>query len=72
MFNKIIFGGSLYKRNWSEYLMDLNIREYSILLILVIFTIVLGVYPSIITDGLNYISTGLLYSFDNVIQGNNF
>lgn len=64
MFNRIIFGGSLLKENWIEYLVDLNFREYSILLILVIFTVVLGIYPSIITDGLNYISSGLLYSFN--------
>jgi NADH-ubiquinone oxidoreductase chain 4 len=63
MFNRIIFGGSMNKGNWGEYLMDLNMREYSILLILTIYTVLLGIYPSIITDGLNYVSTGLLYSF---------
>lgn len=63
MFNRIIFGGSLLKENWVEYIVDLNFREYSILLILVIFTVVLGIYPSIVTDGLNYVSSGLLYSF---------
>jgi len=46
--------------------MDLNIREYSILLVLVIFTVSLGIYPSIITDGLNYISQGLNYTLDSI------
>lgn len=44
--------------------MDLNLREYSILLILVIFTVVLGIYPSIVTDSLNYVVQGLLYTFN--------
>ena len=44
--------------------MDLNFREYSILLILVVFTVALGIYPSIITDGLNYVSSSLIYTFD--------
>lgn len=65
MFNRIIFGGSLLKENWTEYLVDLNFREYSILLILVVFTVILGIYPSIVTDGLNYVCSGLLYSFSS-------
>ena len=64
MFNRIVFGGSLFKSNWEEYIMDLNLREYSILLILVIFTVVLGIYPSIVTDSLNYVVQGLLYTFN--------
>lgn len=64
MFNRIIFGGYLFNQNWVMYTTDLNLREYSMLLILVLFTVCLGVYPSIITDGLNYVSQGLLYSFD--------
>lgn len=70
MFNRIIFGGSLFKSNWSEYIMDLNLREYTILLILVIFAVSLGIYPSIITDGLNYVSQGLLYTFNSINNNN--
>jgi NADH-ubiquinone oxidoreductase chain 4 len=66
MFNRIIFGGSLFKMNWIEYIMDLNIREYSILLVLVIFTVSLGIYPSIVTDGLNYVTQGLLYTYNTI------
>lgn len=68
MFNRIIFGGSLFKGNWIEYIMDLNIREYSILLVLVIFTVSLGIYPSIITDGLNYVTQTLLYTYNGVVN----
>jgi NADH-ubiquinone oxidoreductase chain 4 len=65
MYNRITFGGSLLKGSLEEYLVDLNLREYSILLVLVIFTVLLGIYPSIITDALNYISQSLLYVFDS-------
>jgi len=65
MFNRIIFGGSLFKHNWIEYMIDLNLREYSMLLVLVIFTVSLGIYPSIITDGLNYVSQLLSYTFSS-------
>ena len=62
MFNRIIFGGIF--KGWSTYLPDLNKREYSLLLILVIFTVVLGVYPSIILDTLNYSVSSLLFGFE--------
>jgi NADH-ubiquinone oxidoreductase chain 3 len=38
-----------------------NIRETNIILLLVLFTIILGIYPSIITDGLNYTLSTLTY-----------
>jgi NADH-ubiquinone oxidoreductase chain 4 len=62
MFNRIIFGGIF--KGWFTYLPDLNKREYSILLVLVILTVILGIYPSIILDGLNYSVSSLLYNFD--------
>jgi NADH-ubiquinone oxidoreductase chain 4 len=62
MFNRIIFSGIF--KGWFTYLADLNKREYSILLILVIFTVILGIYPSIILDGLTYSVSTLLYNFD--------
>jgi NADH-ubiquinone oxidoreductase chain 4 len=62
MFNRIIFGGIF--KGWFTYLPDLNKREYSILVILVIFTVILGIYPSIILDSLHYSVSTLLYNFD--------
>lgn len=62
MFNKIAFAGS-YSRFFDVNLPDLNKREYFILLTLVLFTLVLGVYPAAILDGLHYSVTTLLYSF---------
>jgi len=62
MFNRIAFAGSIFPRYWEEYIPDLNRREFFMLIILVLFTIVLGIYPSIILDGLHYYVYNLLYS----------
>jgi NADH-ubiquinone oxidoreductase chain 4 len=61
MFNRIAFGGSIFSKNWQEYLPDLNKREFFMLIILVLFTIILGIYPSIVLDSLHYYTYGLLY-----------
>jgi NADH-ubiquinone oxidoreductase chain 4 len=66
MFNRIIFGGSIVKKHWGDYVVDLNVREYTMLLILVLFTVLLGIYPSIITDSMNYVVQGLLYTFNTL------
>ena len=63
MFNRIVFGGSLSKY-FLNNIPDLNKREFLILLILVVFTVVLGIYPSPILDGLNYAVSGLIYNVD--------
>ena len=62
MFNRIAFAGSTFKRYWEEFLPDLNKREFFMLTILVLFTIFLGIYPSIILDGLHYYTNCLLYN----------
>jgi NADH-ubiquinone oxidoreductase chain 4 len=64
MFNRIAFAGSKPKRFWSEYMPDLNKREFFMLTVLVLFTVLLGIYPSIILDGLNYSTYHLLYNVD--------
>nr|YP_009867819.1 NADH dehydrogenase subunit 4 [Nemania diffusa]QKG05018.1 NADH dehydrogenase subunit 4 [Nemania diffusa] len=61
MFNRIVFGGS-FSRYFVESLVDVNKREFLILLILVGFTVILGIYPSIILDGLHYNVSNLIYS----------
>jgi NADH-ubiquinone oxidoreductase chain 4 len=43
---------------------DLKKREFGILLILVLFTVFLGIYPSIILDSLHYAVNALLYTFN--------
>jgi NADH-ubiquinone oxidoreductase chain 4 len=62
MFNRIVFGGAFFFKYWFEYIPDLNKREFFMLLILVLFTIILGIYPSIILDGLHYYTFHLLYN----------
>ncbi len=64
MFNRIAFAGSISFKYWKEYLPDLNRREFFILIILVLFTVLLGVYPSIVLDGLHYYSYHLIYNID--------
>ena len=61
MFNRIAFAGS-YSKFFIFNISDLNKREFYILLTLVIFTVVFGVYPAPILDGLHYSVSSLIYS----------
>jgi NADH-ubiquinone oxidoreductase chain 4 len=60
MFNRISFGGS-YSKFFKNNVIDLNMREFFILLILTLFTIILGIYPIFILDGLHYFVSTLVY-----------
>ena len=62
MFNRIFFGGNFSSKYWFEFLPDLNKREFFMLVILVLFTIILGIYPSIVIDGLQYYTFHLLFT----------
>jgi NADH-ubiquinone oxidoreductase chain 4 len=66
MFNRIAFGGSLSKF-FLDNIPDLNKREFLILLTLVMLTVILGIYPAIILDGLHYSVTSLVYFSDNIV-----
>jgi len=63
MFNRIAFGGAL-----SSYIVkampDLTKREFSVLAILVLFTILFGIYPAPLLDGLHYSVSTLIYNSD--------
>jgi NADH-ubiquinone oxidoreductase chain 4 len=61
MFNRIAFGGS-FTKFFEKNVSDLDRREFYILLTLVVFTVVLGVYPAPIFDGLHYSVSSLIYS----------
>ena len=61
MFNRIAFGGT-YTKFFEFNASDLVKREFFILLTLVIFTIVLGIYPAPILDGLHFSVSSLIYS----------
>ena len=60
MFNRISFGGS-FSKFFVENISDLTKREFFLLLTLVSFTVIFGIYPSFILDGLHYSVTSLLY-----------
>ena len=60
MFNRIAFGGK-YSKSFNVNIPDLNKREFFILLILVLLTVIFGIYPSPILDGLHYSVSTLIY-----------
>jgi NADH-ubiquinone oxidoreductase chain 4 len=61
MFNRIAFGGS-FSKFFEANIGDVNKREFLILLTLVVFTVVLGIYPAPILDGLHYTVSSLIYN----------
>jgi len=62
MYNRIAFGGS-YSKFFVVNIPDLNKREFLILLTLVVFTVVLGIYPAPVLDGLHYSVSSLIYNY---------
>lgn len=68
MFNRIAFGGS-FSKFFEANISDVNKREFFILLTLVVFTVILGIYPAPILDGLHYSVSSLIYNniFDQAI-----
>src|ERR1700761_7061000 len=60
MFNRIAFGGS-FSKFFKFNIPDLSKREFYILFILVLFTVIFGVYPAPILDGLHYSVSSLIY-----------
>ena len=61
MFNRIAFAGSL-SRFFKFNIPDVNKREFYVLFTLVILTVILGIYPAPILDGLHYNVSSLIYS----------
>lgn len=61
MFNRIAFAGS-FSRFFKFNIPDLTKREFNILITLVIFTILFGIYPAPLLDGLHYSVSLLIYN----------
>jgi len=61
MYNRISFGGS-FSKFFEENITDITKRELFLLFSLIVFTILSGIYPSFILDGLHYYVSSLLYS----------
>jgi NADH-ubiquinone oxidoreductase chain 4 len=64
MFNRIVFGGS-FSKMFTANISDVNKREFFVLFILVVLTILFGIYPAAILDGLHYSVSSLIYSINN-------
>jgi NADH-ubiquinone oxidoreductase chain 4 len=60
MFNRISFGGSISKL-FTFNIPDVSKREFFMLFVLVVFTVLFGIYPSPIMDGLHYGVSSLEY-----------
>jgi NADH-ubiquinone oxidoreductase chain 4 len=63
MLNRIIFGGALTKYI-EKSLPDITKKEFFILFILVLFTVIFGIYPSLILDVMNYPVTNMVYGVE--------
>jgi NADH-ubiquinone oxidoreductase chain 4 len=61
MFNRIVFGGT-FSKFFEVNINDVNKREFFILFTLTILTVILGIYPAPILDGLHYSVSFLIYS----------
>lgn len=60
MYNRIAFAGKL-SPHFKVNVLDVNKREFSILFPLVAFTVLLGIYPTPILQGLHYCVSSLIY-----------
>jgi NADH-ubiquinone oxidoreductase chain 4 len=60
IYNRIAFGGS-YTKYFEGNISDLVKREFFLLFVLVFFTVIFGIYPSFILDGLHYSVSSLIY-----------
>jgi len=60
MFNRIAFAGK-FSKFFKVNIIDVNKREFLMLLILIVLTIILGIYPAPILDGLHYSVSSLIY-----------
>jgi NADH-ubiquinone oxidoreductase chain 4 len=60
LFNRISFGGS-FTMLLEQSISDLNKREFLMLFVLVLFTIILGIYPSLILNTLDYSMANIIY-----------
>ena len=61
MYNRIAFAGS-YSSYFLKNIGDVNRREFIMLIIFIFFTVLFGIYPSPILDGLHYSVSSLIYN----------
>ena len=61
MYNRIAFGGK-FSKFFRTSIPDLTKREFSVLFVLVALTVILGICPNVILQGLHYSVSCLIYS----------
>jgi len=61
MFNRIAFGGS-FSKFFEGNISDIYKREFLMLVTLVLYTVILGIYPNIVLDGLHLSVSSLIYN----------
>ncbi len=61
LFNRVVFGGT-FSKFFSDSFIDISKREFFIIFSLVLFTVLFGIYPNLILDGLHYSVSSLIYS----------
>ena len=66
MFNRTAFSGS-YSKYFITNIPDVNKREFYMLLTLVIFSVIFGVYSAPILDGIHYSISTLIYSSSSLL-----
>ena len=68
LFNRIAFGGS-FSLFFQVNFIDLSRREFYMLFTLVFLTVLFGIYPSLILDGLHFNVSNLIYSYGYLDSG---
>ena len=64
LFNRVAFGGS-FSLYFRDNFIDLTKREFFMLFILVFLTVLFGIYPNVILDGLHYGVSSLIYAVNS-------
>jgi NADH-ubiquinone oxidoreductase chain 4 len=64
MYNRIVFGGTL-SAHLAVSLPDLSKREYTMLIALILPTVLFGIYPAPILDGLHYSVSTLIHAYND-------
>jgi len=60
MYNRISFGGK-YSQFFISNMPDLNKREFMILLTLILLTVLFGIYPIPLLNGIHFNVSSLIY-----------
>jgi NADH-ubiquinone oxidoreductase chain 4 len=64
LFNRVVFGG-IFSKFFSYSFIYISKREFFIIFSLVLFAVLLGIYPNLILDGLHFSVSSLIYSVNS-------